>query len=116
MKFKKKSFWLQIQSPYSILKDFLAPWQPRYTLNFLSKNAIGASNEAQSCGFNEVSVFSCIRVENIVLKEAEDGKIFIVDLAGSENAADAQVRVANSHDVTCKHGDIGFLVSFLSFH
>jgi len=31
-----------------------------------------------------------IRVENVHLREAEDGKIFVVDLAGSENAADAQ--------------------------
>jgi kinesin family protein 2/24 len=33
-----------------------------------------------------------IRLENTVLREAEDGRIFIVDLAGSENAADAQVK------------------------
>lgn len=31
-----------------------------------------------------------IRVENTILKSAEDGMIFIVDLAGSENASDAQ--------------------------
>ena len=31
-----------------------------------------------------------IRVQNLVMKEAEDGVIFIVDLAGSENASDTQ--------------------------
>jgi hypothetical protein len=30
------------------------------------------------------------RVENTVYKEAEDGCLFVVDLAGSENAADSQ--------------------------
>ena len=31
-----------------------------------------------------------IRIQNLAMKEAEDGVIFIVDLAGSENASDAQ--------------------------
>ena len=31
-----------------------------------------------------------IRIENTAIKEAEDGAIFIVDLAGSENASDVQ--------------------------
>jgi hypothetical protein len=31
-----------------------------------------------------------IRVENTLYKEAEDGCLFVVDLAGSENAADSQ--------------------------
>ena len=31
-----------------------------------------------------------IRIESLVIREAEDGMIFIVDLAGSENASDAQ--------------------------
>ena len=31
-----------------------------------------------------------IRIENLVIREAEDGIIFIVDLAGSENASDTQ--------------------------
>ena len=30
------------------------------------------------------------RVENTVYREAEDGGLFVVDLAGSENAADSQ--------------------------
>ena len=31
-----------------------------------------------------------IRIENMTIKEAEDGVIFVVDLAGSENASDVQ--------------------------
>ncbi len=31
-----------------------------------------------------------IRVENTVLRETEDGRVFVVDLAGSESAADSQ--------------------------
>lgn len=36
-----------------------------------------------------------IRIENLTIKEAEDGVIFIVDLAGSENASDVQFHDKN---------------------
>ncbi len=44
------------------------------------------SNIVNYCINNPVS----IRVENTLYKEAEDGCLFVVDLAGSENAADSQ--------------------------
>ena len=62
-------------------------------LKNLSLDAL-KSRQTKSTFKNDTSSRShaicCIRIENTFLKEAEDGKIFIIDLAGSENSADAQ--------------------------